>query len=55
MFSVTSVAYNGKKHDHKIKLTEVLDGVESIENVVLIPFYDECSIANHEEISKRLD
>ena len=53
MFSVTSVAYNGKKHDHKQKLIQVLDGVQSIEQVVLVPFYDD-ALDNHENISKRL-
>lgn len=52
MFSVTSVAYNGKKHDHKSKLIEVLNGLETIEKVVLIPFVDD-SLDDSEEVPKK--
>lgn len=41
LFSVTSVAYNGKKHDHKTKLIEVVNGLSSLEHVVIVPFYDD--------------
>lgn len=27
IFSVTEVAYNGKIHDHKLKLTQVIEGI----------------------------
>lgn len=39
MFSVTSVAYNGKKHMQIQKLNEIIDGVDSIEKVIIAPFY----------------
>jgi len=41
MFSVTSVAYNGKKHDHIQKLNEVMKNVESIETLIIVPFYND--------------
>jgi acetoacetyl-CoA synthetase len=40
IFSVTSVIYNGKKHDHISKLVEVVNAIESIEKCVIIPFHD---------------
>lgn len=40
IFSVTSVIYNGKKHDHISKLVEVVNAIESIERCVIIPFHD---------------
>lgn len=43
MFSVTSVAYNGKKHDHIQKLNEVMTHVDSIETVIIVPFYNDTS------------
>lgn len=51
MFTVTSVAYNGKKHDHRVKVSEVLHGVPSIQNVVLVPFYDD-SLETYDQIPK---
>jgi hypothetical protein len=32
MFSVTSVGYNGKKYDHRAKLTELINGIVLINN-----------------------
>ncbi len=43
MFSVTSVAYNGKKHDHIQKLNEVMNHVNSIETLIIVPFYNDSS------------
>lgn len=43
LFSVTSVAYNGKKHDQIKKLTDVINKVDSIERVVIVPFYNNTS------------
>ena len=43
LFSVTSVAYNGKKHDQIEKLNQVVQKVESIEVVVIVPFYQDTS------------
>lgn len=43
MFSVTSVSYNGKRHDHIKKLNEVIKNVETIENVIIVPFVDDVS------------
>lgn len=39
IFSVTSVAYNSKKHNQIEKLNEIIAGVESIEKVIICPFY----------------
>jgi len=41
LFSVASVVYNGKKHDHTAKLNEVLAKTPSIEKVVIVPFLSE--------------
>lgn len=51
IFSVSSVYYNGKKHDHVAKLNEVVKGVDSIEKVIIIPFCEE-SIDDFSSIPK---
>lgn len=43
MFSVTSVAYNGKKHSQIEKLNQVINNVDSIEHVIIVPFYNDTS------------
>ncbi|KAI8822851.1 uncharacterized protein EV422DRAFT_494168 [Fimicolochytrium jonesii] len=40
LFSVNAVMYNGKAHDHLEKLTEVVNGLEGLEKVVIVPFVD---------------
>lgn len=40
LFSIQSVAYNGKIHDHVGKLKEVIDGLPTVEKVVIVPFND---------------
>ncbi|KAJ3152306.1 hypothetical protein HDU89_001526 [Geranomyces variabilis] len=50
LFSVNAVVYNGKAHDHLEKLKEVVDGLDCLEKVVILPFvkreFDAASI-NH--------
>lgn len=41
LFSVTSVAYNGKIHDHREKVKKVLQEIPSIEKAILIPFVND--------------
>lgn len=43
MFSVTAVAYNKKKHNHIEKLNHVIENVDSLEHVIIVPFYDDTS------------
>jgi len=38
IFSVDSVIYNGKTHDHLEKLTNVVNGLPDLEKVILIPY-----------------
>ncbi|KAG0239462.1 hypothetical protein BGW41_007644 [Actinomortierella wolfii] len=38
LFSVNAVVYNGRPHDHIQKLKTVLDGLDMVEKVILIPF-----------------
>ncbi|KAI1308708.1 hypothetical protein EDD11_004249 [Mortierella claussenii] len=38
LFSVNAVVYNGRPHDHIQKLRQVLEGLEMVEKVILIPF-----------------
>ncbi|KAG9320741.1 hypothetical protein KVV02_006884 [Mortierella alpina] len=38
LFSVNAVVYNGRPHDHIHKLRQVLEGLEMVEKVILIPF-----------------
>ncbi|ORZ28038.1 acetoacetate-CoA ligase [Lobosporangium transversale] len=38
LFSVNAVVYNGRPHDHVQKLRQVLEGLEMVEKVILIPF-----------------
>lgn len=38
LFSVNAVIYNGKKLDHTAKLEQVVEGLPSLEKVVMIPF-----------------
>ncbi|TPX55051.1 hypothetical protein PhCBS80983_g05642 [Powellomyces hirtus] len=40
LFSVNAVMYNGKAHDHLDKLKEVVDGLDCLEKVVILPFVD---------------
>ena len=54
IFSVTSVVYNGKKYDHIQKLNHVIQNVDSIENVVIVPFYEDTS-DSIETIPKRFE
>ncbi len=35
-----AVQYNGKLHDHREKLNDVVNGISSIEHVVIVPFLD---------------
>lgn len=53
IFSVTSVGYNGKKHDHKNKLIQVIDSLKSIQHVVLVPFYND-ELDDNQDIPKKL-
>lgn len=38
LFSVNAVVYNGRPHDHIQKLNKVLEGLDMVEKVILIPF-----------------
>ncbi|ORZ01228.1 acetoacetate-CoA ligase [Syncephalastrum racemosum] len=38
LFSVNAVIYNGKKLDHTAKLEQVVEGLPSLERVVVVPF-----------------
>ncbi|KAI8596189.1 hypothetical protein EDD21DRAFT_312471, partial [Dissophora ornata] len=38
LFSVNAVVYNGRPHDHVQKLRQVLEGLDMVEKVILIPF-----------------
>ncbi|KAG0003727.1 hypothetical protein BGZ65_001406 [Modicella reniformis] len=38
LFSVNAVVYNGRPHDHFQKLRQVLEGLDMVEKVILIPF-----------------
>jgi acetoacetyl-CoA synthetase len=39
IFSVESVSYNMKTHDHMVKLREVVNGLgDAVENVIVVPF-----------------
>ncbi|KAG0076280.1 hypothetical protein BGZ93_003651 [Podila epicladia] len=38
LFSVNAVVYNGRPHDHIQKLRQVLEGLDMVEKVILIPF-----------------
>ncbi len=38
IFSVEAVSYNLKRHDHLVKLRDVVAGLEDLEKVVVIPF-----------------
>ncbi|KAF9347609.1 hypothetical protein BGX34_002991 [Mortierella sp. NVP85] len=38
LFSVNAVVYNGRPHDHSQKLRQVLDGLDMVEKVILVPF-----------------
>ncbi|KAF9175329.1 hypothetical protein BGX21_008798 [Mortierella sp. AD011] len=38
LFSINAVVYNGRPHDHIQKLSQVLEGLEMVEKVILIPF-----------------
>ncbi|KAG0019121.1 hypothetical protein BGZ80_006266 [Entomortierella chlamydospora] len=38
LFSINAVVYNGRPHDHIQKLRQVLEGLEMVEKVILIPF-----------------
>ena len=38
MFSVEAVSYNMKTHDHLGKLSQVVNQLEHVEKVVVIPF-----------------
>ncbi|KAF9190479.1 hypothetical protein BGZ51_006896 [Haplosporangium sp. Z 767] len=38
LFSINAVVYNGRPHDHTQKLRQVLDGLDMVEKVILIPF-----------------
>ncbi|KAG0050336.1 hypothetical protein BGZ83_004880 [Gryganskiella cystojenkinii] len=38
LFSVNAVVYNGRPHDHIHKLRQVLEGLDMVEKVILIPF-----------------
>lgn len=40
LVSVNAVMYNGKAHDHLDKLRVVVDGLEGLEAVVVLPFVD---------------
>ncbi|KAJ3295775.1 hypothetical protein HK104_002335 [Borealophlyctis nickersoniae] len=41
LFSVNAVHYNGRAHDHLSKLQNVVQGLPSLEKVVVFPFVDE--------------
>ncbi|KAI9197150.1 uncharacterized protein BJ171DRAFT_241045 [Polychytrium aggregatum] len=41
IFSINAVLYNGKTHDHLEKLKAVVDGLDSLEKVVVFPFVDQ--------------
>ena len=43
LVSVNAVVYNGKKHDHLGKLKESVDGLPTLEQVVVIPFVPDAS------------
>ncbi|KAI8050211.1 acetoacetyl-CoA synthase [Syncephalis plumigaleata] len=38
LFSVNAIVYNGKTHDHLSKLKAVVEGLDGLEKVVIIPF-----------------
>ena len=38
LFSVEAVMYNGKVHDHLVKLSQVVAGLTNLKKVVIIPF-----------------
>ncbi|RKP26658.1 hypothetical protein SYNPS1DRAFT_13889 [Syncephalis pseudoplumigaleata] len=38
LFSVNAIIYNGKTHDHLAKLKTVVEGLDGLEKVVVIPF-----------------
>ncbi|KAI8346988.1 hypothetical protein B0O80DRAFT_392144 [Mortierella sp. GBAus27b] len=38
LFSVNAVVYNGRPHDHLQKLRQVLEGLDMVEKVIIIPF-----------------
>ena len=41
LFSVRAVSYNAKRHDHLGKLREVVDALDSLQKVVIVPFLDD--------------
>lgn len=45
--------YNGKIHDHTSKLNEVIKGVESIEQAIIVPFCEESTNDTNNKILKR--
>ncbi|KAI9012847.1 hypothetical protein BC832DRAFT_548173 [Gaertneriomyces semiglobifer] len=40
LFSVNGVVYNGKSHDHLGKLRDVVQGLPSLEKVIVVPFIE---------------
>ncbi|KAG2221758.1 hypothetical protein INT45_003398 [Circinella minor] len=46
LISVNGVVYNGKKLDHITKLKPVVEGLPSVEKVVIIPFVDDIGDVN---------
>eukprot|EP00002_Diphylleia_rotans_P000004 TRINITY_DN0_c0_g1_i4.p1 TRINITY_DN0_c0_g1~~TRINITY_DN0_c0_g1_i4.p1 ORF type:complete len:667 (-),score=162.62 TRINITY_DN0_c0_g1_i4:189-2189(-) len=38
LLSVAAVRYNGKVHDHLVKLNEVVEGLTNLHHVVMVPF-----------------
>ena len=46
VFSVEAVSYNMKTHDHLGKLSQVVNKLEDVEKVVVIPFVHECVVSS---------
>ncbi|KAI7861010.1 acetoacetate-CoA ligase [Circinella umbellata] len=46
LISVNGVVYNGKKLDHITKLKPVVEGLPSVEKVIIIPFVDDIGDVN---------
>ena len=46
VFSVEAVSYNMKTHDHLGKLSQVVNKLEDVEKVVVIPFVHEYVVSS---------
>jgi acetoacetyl-CoA synthetase len=51
---VVAVQYNGKLYNHKEKLHDIVNGISSIEHVVIVPFLDELTKESISDVAKSI-